>query len=105
MLFKLKAQNYFAITLCTSVEEVKKLSLDTLSSFKIVVCDGQLPDGTGMEALEYLKSKTEIPCVGNSSSDEYNTKLSHYCKFTFNKKDLLKDSSIIQQCLSLVQEV
>lgn len=105
MLFKLKAKGYFDITLCTSLEELKKISPDTLASFQITVCDGQLPDGTGMEALEYLKQFISIPCVGNSSSDEYNAKLSSYCKFTFNKRDLLNDKTIIQKCVDLVAEV
>ena len=105
LIFKARFKSYFNIILCESIAEVKKLPLADLQNISLVVCDGNLPDGLGFDALDYLSSlKISAKMVGNSSDEKLNQQMSKFTDFSFPKSQLIPKFPDILAQLKLISE-
>jgi DNA-binding response OmpR family regulator len=104
VLFSHLSKEILDLHLVTSVNEVKALSKESLADIKLIILDGQLPDGTGMEVLMWLEeNQLSIPVVANSSSNEYNRHMMDLgAKWSFNKSQVPKE---IKEVLAKITQV
>lgn len=102
LIFKALTRRDLDITVVESLAELYALPKELLSEFKVVILDGQLPDGTGMQALKFLENNQLSPLViANSSSDDYNKLMTDLGAKYSLKKD--KVQSNIAEVLNLIK--
>lgn len=64
------------ITRLNSLTELFHYPVHLLNSFDVILIDGHLPDGFGMQAIAYLQEQNcHCPLVANSSDEKMNQKL------------------------------
>ncbi len=101
-LFKFLTKGFFNIHVVESVQMVHELTEESISCFDLVICDGNLPDGTGLEVINYIQSISAIPIIANSSDINLNNKMKEYCVFSFTKDEFQKNSKeIINKLLNI----
>jgi DNA-binding NarL/FixJ family response regulator len=100
LVFKSATRKYFETTVVTSLTELKQLPVSEIKEFKAIICDGQLPDGNGMEAINFLKNISNAIIVANSSSEKYNQAMMNSgASLSLLKKDLLSQTEkLIKDC-------
>lgn len=102
LIFKALTRRDLDITVVESLSELYALPKELLAEFKVVILDGQLPDGTGMQALKFLEKNQLSPLViANSSSDDYNKLMTDLGAKYSLKKD--KVQSNIAEVLNLIK--
>lgn len=104
VLFRQATKKNIDITLVATIEDLKSLSRAELQSIHLVILDGQLPDGTGMDVIHYLNSlDLSIPIIANSSSEQYNqAMISLGAKWSFNKSDFPREIKLILSQIQLL---
>lgn len=104
ILFKQFTKKELDITLVATISDLKNISIKEWQEFQLIILDGQLPDGAGMDVMNYLANqKVELPVVANSSSDKYNQAMIQLgAKWSFNKDRFPKEIKLI---ISRIQDL